>query len=185
LNPGLKALDTRGASWRQPRGPGTSAPSDHPVVQVSWRDADTYCRWEGKHLPTEAEWEKAARGTDGRRYPWGNAPWDPSKIADEVTSVGTHPAGASPYGAQDMIGNVEEWVADAFDDQYYERSPERNPRGPDTAGRRVARGGSGWTPAYQWLAAFRGAGYPANLRKEDLGFRCASYPRIPIDASSR
>ncbi len=116
----------------------------HPVVNVTWDDACAYAKWCGKHLPTEAQWEKAARGTDGRRYPWGNT-WDGNKCnvsGRGTTPVGTYPEGASPYGCQDMASNVLEWVADWYDPNYYGIGPRENPPGPAVGDRRVARGGS-------------------------------------------
>ena len=120
---------------------------DQPVVCVSWDDAQTYAAWVGGRLPTEAEWEKAARGTDGRIYPWGNSAPGCDKANYEgcvgrSATVGSYLTGASPYGALDMAGNVREWVADWYDGRYYGRSAARNPEGPDSGEYRVLRGGS-------------------------------------------
>lgn len=157
---------------------------DHPVVYVSWDDAHGYCEHYGYSLPTEAQWEYAAAGPEGRKYPWGND-WDPEKLCwskkvgpvKKSFVVGSFPAGASWCGALDMAGNVQEWCGDWFGENYYERSPDRNPLGPDTGTERVLRGLS-WYHGYSVpMDDFRCANrsrYVSPVKRSDLGgFRCA------------
>lgn len=154
-----------------------------PVVGVSWKDAVSFCRWMSKktgreyRLPTEAEWEKAARGTNGRKYPWGDEAPDSTlcNFNDEIgktTEVGSYPQGASPYGCQDMAGNVWEWCNDWYDEDYYKRSPQRNPQGPSSGGYRVLRGGSWSDSANDLRSAFRDRDDPDY--RSGCGFRCAA-----------
>ncbi len=153
---------------------------DHPVINVDWSDAAAYCEWAGRRLPTEAEWERTARGTTGRRFPWGDA--EPTRtLANYLNQwrnggglepVGSHPQGASPEGVQDLQGNVWEWVADWYDPHYYEKGPLRNPKGPNEGTRKVMRG-SGWESEAPVLrSAHRLSSDPKN-RNHSLGFRCA------------
>jgi len=167
---------------------GTSMPSapswgfqdKHPIVNVSWNDAKAYCDWAGVELPTEAKWEMAARGTDGRKWPWGNE-WDAKKCNTHEngpktpTPVGAYPSGASPYNCLDMVGNVWEWCADWYDFNYYKNASQRNPTGPNTGQERVVRGGC-WN-SYSDVArcAFRAGRDPVNVYF-NLGFRCAKTP---------
>ncbi len=147
--------------------------ADYPIQRVSWYGGDAYCRWVGGRLPTEAEWEKAARGTDGRRYPWGNT-WQEDLITlhpRDLESVGNRPGNASPYGALNMLGSVEEWVNDYFADNYYIQSPYSDPPGPEWSTTRVTRG------VQRLEAATTGVTFRANRTPDSvligLGFRCA------------
>ena len=182
------------ADWQHPNGPESNITGldYHPVVLISWYDALTYCEWAGVRLPTEAEWEFAAKGEDNFQYPWGNdfngkylnfcdincpaKDWWDESVDDGykfTAPIQSYPDGNSWVGISDMAGNVWEWTNDWYDENYYANSVSNNPSGPLRGESKIVRGGS-WTYNQQFVRSSKRVNISPELRYDDLGFRCAA-----------